>query len=340
METSLSQKVKISPTEAEMIPLSKYLQKLRSAADNTGEYAGSDCPLYSYDDNRNLFSATITVYRMINNQLRAFSAIAFYKEFLPSPNDNTYSLWIQKPHYILAECAELLALQKAFPNLIDSFHPSLHNIKHSEMDISTSVNTNTSSDNEDEKDKMFEDIENSTPLNQTKPNDGQQNILSSNESNPENNSLDIQTKFQIFKAKCKIRGFHFYNKHVFERTRKLTAIVSLQLPIKEESDIDTFPIHTYESVLHPVLVKDYKKLTHEDLDNLYQLFQQYLLGNDPNNKFHWGEFIQYYQKYQNIPSTSPSQMNSPTMYSSSSDKNWREQYRDKCQNIFVKSQYK
>lgn len=87
---------------------------LRSIADRTGNYVGSDEPVFVDDDNGKPLSATVTVWKWAHGQRCPFSATARFDEYTA----NT-PIWSQKPHIMIAKCAEALALRKAFPSQME-----------------------------------------------------------------------------------------------------------------------------------------------------------------------------------------------------------------------------
>ena len=85
---------------------------LRSRADETGDYAGSDDPVFEYGDNKPV-SATVTVWKFVHSEKCSFTATARYDEYFPGEKQGF--MWKSKPHVMLGKCAEGLALRKAFP---------------------------------------------------------------------------------------------------------------------------------------------------------------------------------------------------------------------------------
>jgi len=94
----------------------------RVVADRTGKYAGSDD--YRFDNGLTEYemlqaekiqptTATVTVYKMINNVRCPFTATARWDEYYPG--DKQGFMWKKMPFLMLGKCAEALALRKAFP---------------------------------------------------------------------------------------------------------------------------------------------------------------------------------------------------------------------------------
>lgn len=86
----------------------------RSIAARTGEYAGSDEPVFEYEDNGKIVRASVTVYRIVKGTRCPFAASAYWEEYCPSPGPQRF-MWEKMPHSQIAKCAETLALRKAFP---------------------------------------------------------------------------------------------------------------------------------------------------------------------------------------------------------------------------------
>lgn len=84
---------------------------MRSRAQETGEYAGSDDAIFRGTPKSDDFEASVTVYRLVQGQRCAFSATARWSEYY----SDTSPMWKKMPHTMLAKCAEALALRKGFP---------------------------------------------------------------------------------------------------------------------------------------------------------------------------------------------------------------------------------
>lgn len=84
---------------------------LRSRASDTGEHGGTDDPRYTGEAGKSDFTATVTVYRIVQGQRCPFSATARWSEYKPDED----FMWRKMPHLMLGKCAEALALRKAFP---------------------------------------------------------------------------------------------------------------------------------------------------------------------------------------------------------------------------------
>ena len=96
----------------------------RLIADRTGRYGGSDEPVFDGEiTSRELGAvsggprvpakATVTVYKVIGQSFRPFSASAYWQEYYPG--DKRGTMWRKMPHVMLGKVAEAAALRKAFP---------------------------------------------------------------------------------------------------------------------------------------------------------------------------------------------------------------------------------
>ncbi|MGE5330015.1 MAG: phage recombination protein Bet [Deltaproteobacteria bacterium] len=86
----------------------------RAIAERTGQLAGIDDPVYDTEDANAPNKATVTVFKMVNNQRCPFTATARWKEYYPGESHGF--MWMKMPYLMLGKCAEALALRKAFPN--------------------------------------------------------------------------------------------------------------------------------------------------------------------------------------------------------------------------------
>lgn len=100
---------------------------LRAIADRTGQYAGSEEPLF--DEGLTQFEAEqkgrpvpsvckVTVYKIVQGHKCAFVGIAKYSEFVQAYNGKPSEMWGKMPFTMLAKCAESQALRKAFPQVV------------------------------------------------------------------------------------------------------------------------------------------------------------------------------------------------------------------------------
>jgi phage recombination protein Bet len=86
---------------------------LRSIGESTNQYDGQDAPVYEYDNDGRLVSATVTIFR--KDISRGITATAFFSEYVQLINGSPSFMWTKMPHNQLAKCAEALAYRKAFP---------------------------------------------------------------------------------------------------------------------------------------------------------------------------------------------------------------------------------
>lgn len=88
----------------------------RAIADRTERYVPSKEPVYSFDANGQLESATAYIKKFVAGAWHEIAATAFYSEYVQTKKDgNPNSMWQRMPRLMLAKCAESLVLRKAFP---------------------------------------------------------------------------------------------------------------------------------------------------------------------------------------------------------------------------------
>jgi len=87
---------------------------MRSLADQTGEYDGQEAPKFEYKENGSLLSCTKTVYR---RGRKPFSNTVFFDEY-----KGNSPFWKNKPHIMLAKCAEVSVLRQAFPSALSGLY--------------------------------------------------------------------------------------------------------------------------------------------------------------------------------------------------------------------------
>ena len=93
---------------------------MRSRAEATGEYAGNDDPVFSYNDKNYVVAATVTVHRFVKGVRCAFTATARWDEYCPGRDEDF--MWQKMPHTMLGKCSEALALRKAFPKQLHGLY--------------------------------------------------------------------------------------------------------------------------------------------------------------------------------------------------------------------------
>jgi phage recombination protein Bet len=95
----------------EIMTAQTSLDGFRLIAARTGEYAGSDEPIF--DNEEKPGKATVTVWRFVNGVRCPFTASARWAEFYPG--DKVGFMWRKMPFVMLGKAAECQALRKAFP---------------------------------------------------------------------------------------------------------------------------------------------------------------------------------------------------------------------------------
>jgi len=95
----------------EVMTVQTQIDGFRALAARTGQYAGSDDPLFEYDDGGKIVKCTKTVWRIVKNIRCPFTATAHWKEYKPAAG----FMWDRMEHCMISKCAEALALRTAFP---------------------------------------------------------------------------------------------------------------------------------------------------------------------------------------------------------------------------------
>ena len=109
----------------------------RTIADRTGQYVGSDDPVFS-GNGKFPEKATVTVRKVVQNIVGEFSATARWTENKPDKNS---FMWDKMPYTMLGKCAEALALRKAFPAQLSGLYTD------DEMDQASDGNTSKNNKN-------------------------------------------------------------------------------------------------------------------------------------------------------------------------------------------------
>ncbi len=71
---------------------------------------GVSAPSYTFDENKNVETCSVTVKRKIDNTIGEYTATVYFKEYTTGRN-----LWTTKPMTMIAKVAEMHALRKACP---------------------------------------------------------------------------------------------------------------------------------------------------------------------------------------------------------------------------------
>jgi phage recombination protein Bet len=90
----------------------------RLIAERTGQYAGSDEPVYDDESGDHPGKASVTVWKLVGGQRVPFSASARWSEY----KQDTSPMWKKMPYLMLGKCAESLALRKAFPQELSGIY--------------------------------------------------------------------------------------------------------------------------------------------------------------------------------------------------------------------------
>ena len=84
----------------------------RVIAERSGDYAGQDEPVFSYDKNNKLICAKVKIFRFRgDNRYQAAVGVAYWDEYFQADK----YMWKKMPHTMLSKVAEALALRKAYP---------------------------------------------------------------------------------------------------------------------------------------------------------------------------------------------------------------------------------
>ncbi len=100
----------------EVMSFQTGIDGLRLIADRTGQYAGSDEPLFQLGADGFPDVASVTVYKLVGSLKCAFTHSVRWKEYVQLKKDGTpTAFWVRMPFGQLGKCAESGALRKAFP---------------------------------------------------------------------------------------------------------------------------------------------------------------------------------------------------------------------------------
>lgn len=98
----------------------------RSIAEDTGLYDGQDEPVFEYvdgDPKKPILLSKVKVYR--KDVSRPFVGVAHFNEYAQRMKEGQLTkMWAEKPHIMIAKCAESLAMRKAFPQDLGDVYTS------------------------------------------------------------------------------------------------------------------------------------------------------------------------------------------------------------------------
>lgn len=122
-------------TGKEKMSIQVGVDGMRVVAQRTGQYAGSNDPVFQEDLATGLPKmATVTVKKNINGVITDTVASARWSEYAQMDKNGLPLLkWKTMPYLMLGKCAESLALRKAFPNELSGLYTP------EEMDRSNNV---------------------------------------------------------------------------------------------------------------------------------------------------------------------------------------------------------
>lgn len=116
----------------------------RLIAERTGKYAPGREPVYAYNAEGKLLSATAYIKKQTQDSTwHEVSATAFFSEYVQIFNGVPSQFWAKMPHGQLAKCAEALALRKAFPQDMSGLYST------EEMDQASNSDNLPQADSED-----------------------------------------------------------------------------------------------------------------------------------------------------------------------------------------------
>lgn len=94
----------------------------RSIADRTGQYAGSDEPVFEWDENSPYpVKATVTVWKLVGGHRVPFTRSVWWEEYYPGDGKEGF-MWRKMPRTMLAKCAEAVTLRVAFPSQLSGVY--------------------------------------------------------------------------------------------------------------------------------------------------------------------------------------------------------------------------
>ena len=107
----------------EVMTIQTGIDGYRLIADRTGKYAGNDDPVYDVDNAAHPNKATVTVWKLVENQRVPFTRSAKWAEFCQTTKDGELNrFWKRMPYLMLGKVAEALALRAAFPQELSGLY--------------------------------------------------------------------------------------------------------------------------------------------------------------------------------------------------------------------------
>lgn len=110
--------VKRNGKDGTQMTIQTSIDGYRLIAERTGRYCPGRESTYSYEDGKVVYATSYVKKQTLDGTWHEVGASAYYSEYAPEPysNGKMNPFWQNKPHIMLAKCAEALALRKAFPN--------------------------------------------------------------------------------------------------------------------------------------------------------------------------------------------------------------------------------
>ena len=102
------------------ITFQSSIDYLRSESEDAGDYLGMNPPVFDWNADGTLDSATVVVKREIKGNAVDFAATAYFDEYCPGPPNDF--MWKKMPKHMLAKCAEALARRMAWPKRLGSLY--------------------------------------------------------------------------------------------------------------------------------------------------------------------------------------------------------------------------
>lgn len=126
-----------SKTGKNIMSIQTGIDGYRLIAERTGKYSPGKEPVFQYDQNNKLRSATAFVKKMTDDGTwHEVAATAFFHEYCQKKKDGSPTqFWLNMGHTMIAKCAEALALRKAFPGDLSGVYTE-DEMKQAEVEVS------------------------------------------------------------------------------------------------------------------------------------------------------------------------------------------------------------